>query len=696
MSRFTEELTPQLIKRLADTPFCRPRIAELAQLLGAMPLETANQWVRELAEAGEDQALTRLLNVFAYCGFKLEPGVLVQSCLVTTEISSVSYIFAHQDARAIPHLCQMARSEEPPGQLRILYGRYATELALRYGGDQDKVRRLLQYLSGVSYLEEAKILVYETLVMLDSGELKPALVPILTAQDIKDHLPERPPPKVISGGGTLRRPVAKVGRNDPCHCGSGKKYKRCCASKDGELLADASEYAGITQTQLLENPGIVDDPHLIRGMRAYEIKKLDPATLGFSQLIAAFRSAMGFGMFEIALAMLVECSQRGDLEYEFDQGHFVDLMERALNLGNMEVAERARKLIPTDYELIDWDEVEMQFELNRNPGVLATLERHCGTALDSDADIDFLLERSLCNLSHILRHKFPALGIVFARAAVMQSPESIMDNEHLVEITQECRSELGLEPWGDPIEQLVFSEEREFYQRKQKSKNAAVENDLRRELAAAREQAKLSSAKLTDAAAELQKMKKELAAKESDKKESGDKQLVTFEGPSPEQRATMERLRRQIDNLKVEISNQQEQRQKLRQQLERAQNSSGRGQESVSQAEKSEDSDEQAEMPSKSERRVVVPEYKESFKSACSNMPAAVAGAALKALSGIAAYDAATWKNFRAIKQLTNIYRIRIGIHYRLLILWLPGERLCALDLIPRQDLESWIKRHAM
>ena len=23
-----------------------------------------------------------------------------------------------------------------------------------------------------------------------------------------------------------------MGRNDPCHCGSGKKYKRCCYEKD--------------------------------------------------------------------------------------------------------------------------------------------------------------------------------------------------------------------------------------------------------------------------------------------------------------------------------------------------------------------------------------------------------------------------------------------------------------------------------
>ena len=26
--------------------------------------------------------------------------------------------------------------------------------------------------------------------------------------------------------------MAKVGRNDPCHCGSGKKYKKCCLPKD--------------------------------------------------------------------------------------------------------------------------------------------------------------------------------------------------------------------------------------------------------------------------------------------------------------------------------------------------------------------------------------------------------------------------------------------------------------------------------
>ena len=30
------------------------------------------------------------------------------------------------------------------------------------------------------------------------------------------------------GPGQYTRPAPKVGRNDPCPCGSGKKYKKCC------------------------------------------------------------------------------------------------------------------------------------------------------------------------------------------------------------------------------------------------------------------------------------------------------------------------------------------------------------------------------------------------------------------------------------------------------------------------------------
>lgn len=32
------------------------------------------------------------------------------------------------------------------------------------------------------------------------------------------------------GGTPMRRAQAKVGRNDPCPCGSGKKHKKCCGA----------------------------------------------------------------------------------------------------------------------------------------------------------------------------------------------------------------------------------------------------------------------------------------------------------------------------------------------------------------------------------------------------------------------------------------------------------------------------------
>ena len=43
------------------------------------------------------------------------------------------------------------------------------------------------------------------------------------------------------------------GRNDPCHCGSGKKYKHCCLSKD-ESAARAKHSTETTEAQAAETP----------------------------------------------------------------------------------------------------------------------------------------------------------------------------------------------------------------------------------------------------------------------------------------------------------------------------------------------------------------------------------------------------------------------------------------------------------
>jgi len=41
---------------------------------------------------------------------------------------------------------------------------------------------------------------------------------------------------------TLRRSRPKLGRNDPCWCGSGKKYKKChMGSDESDMYKDAAD-----------------------------------------------------------------------------------------------------------------------------------------------------------------------------------------------------------------------------------------------------------------------------------------------------------------------------------------------------------------------------------------------------------------------------------------------------------------------
>ncbi len=82
-------------------------------------------------------------------------------------------------------------------------------------------------------------------------EVLSALVPAcaLTGQDFPE-LPQwrkalsapvrsrlKPPPEPLPpyrGPAPLAREDTRVGRNDPCPCGSGKKFKKCCLPRAGD------------------------------------------------------------------------------------------------------------------------------------------------------------------------------------------------------------------------------------------------------------------------------------------------------------------------------------------------------------------------------------------------------------------------------------------------------------------------------
>ena len=67
-------------------------------------------------------------------------------------------------------------------------------------------------------------------------------------------------------------PMAKPGRNDPCHCGSGNKYKKCCQPKD-----DAVALAAAAEAQTQRDAHAAEQRAHDRALRAEVIARLSRA-----------------------------------------------------------------------------------------------------------------------------------------------------------------------------------------------------------------------------------------------------------------------------------------------------------------------------------------------------------------------------------------------------------------------------------
>ena len=88
--------------------------------------------------------------------------------------------------------------------------------------------------------------------------------------------------------------ATKIGRNDPCHCGSGKKYKRCCLEEDqdGERLVREATAAVLAAEQAEEDEFYEWSERLDHESNAVidliEAGKIDEAEQAAHQLIADY------------------------------------------------------------------------------------------------------------------------------------------------------------------------------------------------------------------------------------------------------------------------------------------------------------------------------------------------------------------------------------------------------------------------
>jgi hypothetical protein len=683
----------ELVAKLRQTLRWRPEVEKTAASFAGVAVDEYEQLIRQLIETGDDKALGILLCVCGVNNVKLSPQVLAEALKVAEPVIDICFPYRVQGPAAIEPLLDVAQADDLSWERQALGATIAAELAVRHGSRHQIVKNVLQKLSQKIRAFEANLLIDQSLALLDEEPNNAPPYFWVTQQEVLKALPEEKPPLIIGGDFTVRRPIPKIGRNAPCPCGSGKKYKKCCYEKDQQLLRDASPYEGITMTQLRSMPSLVDDADMIREMRAYELKKLQPANLNEDQLYQAYRRADHFGMREFAYDMLLELKDRPDRE-NFALEHMEDLLDSALDVGDIDLARKVMDLIPPE-GLHDAEAVKFRFDLVENREHYDALEARCRQALQEEADEDlFKWDYALLALSYSFENIFPAMSIVFARAAVIGRQEAFFDNEMLVEVIRKCRADLGHNPWEDPLEDIF---DRILKKGDFDLQDEAKSNQIQKLKEKVSETSRLAAQRysaLREKELELDRLIKRLEGEE--KSIASRQNAVKFAEPlSIEEGKTASDLHRQIDNLKAEINLQQHERRQLRKELREAQKKL-RVRESRKTPTVPTDEQSAGLEFETTPKKIMIPEYTAAYRRSCEVAPSAVVAKSLQAATGFASHDKQIWRQTKGIETIPHIYRIRVGIHHRLMIQWEKEKGLKVLDLIPRAQLETWIRQRAM
>ncbi|MCF6290863.1 MAG: SEC-C domain-containing protein [Desulfobacterales bacterium] len=667
--------------------------------MAGLGVDRYNTLAADLTEQGADQPLGILLNVAAVNKIRLDPQVLAASLKTVAVIIDINFPYRYQEKDAIGPLLTTALAEDLSWERQALAVRLAAELTVKYGRPRQPVKKVLWQLSREVHGFEARIMVDSALDLLESEEADRAGQVLFIEQDIMKSLPGERPPIVIGKGFTVRRPVAKLGRNEPCHCGSGKKYKKCCRARDDELLRDASSYEGVTRSQILAEPSLVKDTAPIEEMRPYELKKLKPSLMNDEQLFAGYQRADLFGLGEFAFEMLLELKHRPGKE-EFAVGHMCDLFHEALRCQDKELARRLTMHIPAE-DLYFNEADKLQHALLEDPDRYAELETLCRKAFATDKQSS---DHPLLGLSYAFEKILPAMSIVFGRAAIVSEPKRWLDNDTLFDCIQRNRILLDLEPWGDPIEEyLDWTTEKNHERSVDKDKDRKIEQ-LKEQLAAARDKSALAAKELRAKEIELAGLEQKVAdagraalEKKPEPSAPGDRApaVTGAAAPADAGRQQINKLRKKIAVLKGAISSHQESRRQYRQQLQAADRVisklSSRQPAPDEPSAPMQDLDPAITVP----KKVQIPEFADSFRKSCENLPPAIVAKALRAAVGFAARDNAILRQAAVLERLPGVFRLRIGIHYRLLVRQAPEEMLQVMDIIPRAQLETWIRRHA-
>ena len=489
-------------------------------------------------------------------------------------------------------------------------------------------------------------------------------------------LPEVPL-RVPAQAATIRRSVAKVGRNDPCPCGSGRKHKHCCIAKTEERLRHSTDVAGKTREEVHAEP----EQHLtytkIMQAPAHEGPRWDPLKLKPELLKVYFEKLIGNGMVDRAVEALELLGWRKALDesWEMTVGYASWMQRKDLVVRVLKVRPESDPIegdLPLVTALLLADD---------DPGkMMELLDRRAMKVLQSE-ETEMLVGFAYA----VIRSKFRSLGIFVARSMIPVLPQK--KASRVFDLLLEARDKLNLPP-EDPFG--VILEERFRKDHAGESKEADALREAQQRLDAKAKEVVLLKEGLARLHEEVQQHEQPPPPAPT----------VAAPAPAPVNEPALQELRRKVEGLKSTLNERHTERNELRRELQKAHAELDllhqKAPAPVPKVEPANDGAEDEEalfLPSESfiHQPVRLIEFPKHFHEGLVSIPKAVARGTLTLLGRLAAGEPAAFVGVVRLKALPGVYRQRIGSEFRLLFRLLP-HCVQVVDLVPRQDLLRRIK----
>lgn len=531
---------------------------------------------------------------------------------------------------------------------------------------QDKGLRAILYNNKPVPAEKKEAIEQASLKLLDAYMVAWKL-PVLFA--IPEKLQQWGP------GSNVRRAVPKTGRNDPCHCNSGKKYKRCCEANDKQRLRLSSHVPGKTMAEVNEAPephvtlASLQNTHACELVR-YDVEKLDPEVLpNYIVCLGAFRMVEKI----VSTFETLGCPEELHRSWRHAQ----------LFLVNSWRADLAHRLLAVRRDDPDLDtELEPDFRLllaSTDPaGFLALLQQEIVSQLQDDTPGDgfFMVANALLHSPH------SALGILVARSIIPFLSKSSASGLHKQLLM--ARDRLQLSPY-DPISDVLYRRYSDEVQ--DHGEDAAALREARKRLDAKTSESRKLQAQIDHLRHELQHQEQKAKAQR--------------ENPSPTQPPAdpqiVKDLRTKVTALKGLLDEQHHQRAALSEDLQKAyaELKASRSKQPEPAPVSADDANEDAlTLPSDfgdQDQPIRLVAYPQRFRETLHAFPSPLARSVMALLGRLAAGESSAFRNVRRLTEIPEYYRARIGRDHRILFR-LEHDAIKVTDLINRRDLEKSIK----